>query len=576
MNHFKNHFLMLLVITFTVCDVKMTHTEDEEETSSVNTLEHEQQSKSLIDRFKESEFNRRASERVNNFKRNVNDFFFKKHEPKTIRPELSKPFNSEPTFGEDPNEVRYRAADKLEGEDNWDKTTEEDGNIRLTDFEEKFGKRRSSWKNIFKSDNDLLEKYLQNPSVREERVQEPEVRIALAKLSRTNIADLFTKITQQEISEFKTKNSNLSPDQIEELYIKTFNKNELLFKKILQDSDPAGKKQYILIPSRPAEITANSLVNFKFEILDMSEYDSNLTIAENAERMKEAQNLSIRANRFSPESPTNDLATYIKNYLEDNPNTKNLKALLVNDFTTLDITTNVSDAQAELAKILDPSEKMKRLFRNLTADQLTDITKAQIKAQERNMNFTDKGAKVSHVEAQRIFKQNAEVYQRFTKVDNLIIPTEDASRSNQNSLKFEIIDLSSIKTELANLDYKNVDLEILDSNKSRTFYSQKNIKATDAMNKIIQKIRTEQPEIQLSDVELAKELIHYLRHNKIELPKQQMSPTEALTKLAEEKVGAENVNKIIMNIRKASENPYSEQTTREVNQALQKLIHPRQ
>lgn len=570
---------MFLVLTVGLLDVKITKTVDFDVEEPV-IADKPSESKSFLDRIRESEFKRKLNER---FDRLTNRF--KKPAAEPVREELPKPLLKVPEldFGENPEKVTYGAEGLPDEEfpkpidDSWDITTEEDKKLKLTDFEDKFGKRRSSWKNIFKSDSDLLEKYLTDPSARAERLEEPEVRKSLAKLSRTQTAELFTKITQNEIAEIRKKNPTLSKDAVEQLYIKTFNENERSFKTLLKETDPTSKKQYILIPSKPADMQANSLVNFKFEILDISEYDPSLTIAENAERLKKSQDLSIRANRFSPESPTNDLATYMKNYLEDNPNDKSLKALLVNDFTALNRTTNVADAQAVLAKILNTSPRMESLFRNLTADQLTDITKAQIKAQEKNMNLAGRGAKVSYEEAQRIFKQNAKVYQRFTKADNLIIPAEDASRKNQNSFKFEIIDLRPIKNELAKLDYKNVDLEILDPSKSRDFRSQKNIKATDAMNDIIQKIKIQQPEIKLSDVELAKELINSLRNNTIELPKQAITPTAALTKIAEEKFGAEKVNKIIMDIRDASENPYSEQTTREVNQALQKLIYsPRQ
>jgi hypothetical protein len=375
-----------------------------------------------------------------------------------------------------------------------------------------------NFKNIFKSDSDLLEKYLTDPSTRTERLERLEVRKALAKLSRTQTAKLFTKITQNEIAEIRKKNPTLSKDAVEKLYIETFNKNERSFKTLLKDSDPAGTKQYILIPSRPADMQANSLVNFKFEILDISEYDPNLTIAENAERLKKSQDLSIRANRFSPESPTNDLATYMKNYLEDNPNTKNLKALLVNDFTALNRTTNVADAQAELAKILNTSPRMESLFRNLTADQLTDITKAQIKAQEKNMNLAGRGAKVSYEEAQRIFKQNAEIYQKFAKPNTLIIPAEDASRKNQDSFTFDIIDISSIKDELNKINMPNVNIEkyFAPRNQNLTDNSpeyNEMINNTGKLINLANKLKSEQ-DLKLNISEIAIELKNYIAKDK--------------------------------------------------------------
>ncbi len=609
MKSLKNTFFIFVGLVLGLCNQHQTSTMDEASQQSYGSFEEyqkkpmDQMSHQPYAKFEEYQKTMEQQQRPT-FQKRFTDFktrvgnFFKKPEksPETepiyttthgtaddLSPELAHPIE---TFApsSDTHSVMFHNNLLQDHDDlsDWDITTDEDRNLKKSDFDKKFEQQRAEWKNIFKSDSALLEKYLTDPSSRSERLEEFAVKKALAKLSRTQIADLFTKITQNEIERIRMARPDLRQD-IHQLYIDTFNKNEKIFKQALKDADPYNKKQFVLIPSMPKEIQANSLVNFKFEILEMSSYDPNLTIEENAERMKKSQNLKIQAHdRFAQargESARTDLTTYIKNYLEDNPNDKNLKALMVNDFTALNRTTNVQNAKAALAKILNPNgdpspTKMENSFKNLSANQLTDITKAQIKAQEKNS-----GVKVSYDEAKRIFKQNAEVYQQFSKSSNLIIPAEDGSRNNQSSFKFEIIDLNPIFNDLANLDYKRVDLVIL--NKELTIHDVKygtvNINATRAMEKIIQKIKTKQPEIQLSDKELAKELINYLRTHKIEAPKPEISPTEALTKIAEEKYGAETINKIIMEIRDASANPYGEETTSEVNKKLQELIYaPRQ
>ena len=461
MKSYKNRFFMLLVLAVGIFDTKLTQTEPEELTTWSKIGEESEEpskiapSESWLKRFRESKINKELSRRVNNL---VNRF---KKQPEPQRTETSRPAGTELSFsnksiedfGVNPDEVTVRASDELPNESGWPKpihdpndwidvTTEEDSNLKLTDSEPKFEEQRSSWKNIFKSDSDLLEKYLTNPDARDERLKEPAVSKALAKLSRTKIAELFTKITQNEIAE-KRKNNPKSfdtPDKVEKLYIETFKKNESLFNEDGRLFKTLLKKEYILIPTRPKEIIANSLVNFKFEILDVSSYDPNLTIAENAERMKKSQNLSIQTD--------DNLTSYIRNYLQDHPTKENLKALLVNDFTTLNRTTNIETAQAQLEKILKPNGKpdtyyMENIFKDLTANDLANITKAQIKAQER-INRTRRGAKVSYGEAKEIFQRNASIFQPFMDPDKILVPIESASK-DASSFNFEIINISSYK-----------------------------------------------------------------------------------------------------------------------------------
>ncbi len=362
---------------------------------------------------------------------------------------------------------------------------------------------------------------MQDPDKRDERMAEKGVQKALAKLSRTDTANLFTKITQNEIKNLRNSNSHapLTNDEVVKLYTAIFNKNEVIFKEALQKFDISEKKQFVLIPVRPQKIEANSLMNFKFDILDMSSYDPNLTIAENAERMKTLQDLSISANQGHLTKST-DIATYMKNYLEDNPNDKNLKALMVNDFTALNRTTNVQNAKAALAKILNPTgdpspTKMESSFKNLSADQLTEITKSQIKAQEKNMNLGGTNAKVSYDEAKRIFKQNAEVYQNFANPDTLIIPIENASRNNQDSFKFEVIDISSMKDELHKINMPDVDIAkyFAPRNANSVDVSQEYYDMIENTGKLIvlaRKLQSEQ-HLKLNIDDIAQELKNYIQ-----------------------------------------------------------------
>jgi hypothetical protein len=453
MKSFKNHSLMLLALTVGLLDVQITKTVNFVEEPVI--ADKPSESKSFVDRIKESEFNRKLNER---FDRLTNRF--KKPAAEPVREKLSKPLLKVPEldFGEDPEKVTYGAEGLPDEEfpkpidDSWDITTEEDKKLKLTDFEDKFEKRRSSWKNIFKSDSDLLEKYLTDPSARAERLEEPEVRTALAKLSRKQTAELFTKITQNEIQQMRSSNPaiKLSNEEVNQLYIDMFNKNEPLFKTLLKETDPTGKKQYILIPSKPADRQANSLVNFKFEILDISEYDPNLTIAENAERLKKSQDLSIRANRFNPESPTTDLATYIKNYLEDNPSPQSLKALLVD--ATDRTRKNGSQAKADEIETIFKIPGMKESFDALSSKEkdqfITSITKAELRLKETNMNLAGSGAKVSYEQAQRIFKENALMFEPFVGPDKILAPIESGSRNDISSFKFETIDISKYKNNI--------------------------------------------------------------------------------------------------------------------------------
>ena len=460
-----------------------------------------------------------------------------------------------------------------------------------------------NFKNIFQSDSDLLEKYLQDPNAREQRLQEFAVSKALAKLSRTKIAELFTKITQNEIAKKRNDNPDLytEPDKVEKLYIETFKENESLFKKLLEKTDPKSKRteQYILIPSRPKE--ENSLVNFKFEILDMSSYDPNLTIAENAERMKKSQDLSIQADDVysrAENKPSNtDLTSYIRNYLQDHPTKENLTALLVNDFTALNRTTSIKKAQEQLGEILNPKNKLlatnteeAKIFRSLTANDLANITKAQIKAQERNMNLAVRGAKISYEEAKQIFKQNAKVYELFLNENTLLIPTEliptdGVERNDQNRLKFDKVNLNGFTKELSQIKFQNVDLNLFDKTERESWNGNNgtfahglvNIRATEALQTVVQKIKADQPDIKLSDLELAEEIKDFVQKGKMKLPKRIDTPTEALTKIATEKFGSEEVNKRIMEIKNENKNSDNEEeTTRKVNLMLQQWIHPRQ
>lgn len=284
------------------------------------------------------------------------------------------------------------------------------GGSKVKSFLSKFSAK--NFFNIFKSDKKVLQEYLQDDKTRENRTKQQFLKDAINKLSVTERADLFTDIVRNDAKELNNK---------------TIPEYTNLFKGLIP-------KNELLIP------TFSPSKDFQFIIFDMQDYNPSLTIAENATRMTQNQGFDSQEEDFTDQSK--NIADDIRDYLEENPSPENLKALLVdNADTTRKL--NFDDEKTSIENIIS-KPGMKDVFNKLTAQDLTDITNAELRLKEKNMNLGGWGAKVSDAETRRIFMKNAELYQSLAQ-DTLVIPIEEAAKNNRESFQFEKINISSIQ-----------------------------------------------------------------------------------------------------------------------------------
>ncbi len=314
---------------------------------------------------------------------------------------------------------------------------EDDAKINLTSSAT--GRAKTWWKNknfknfknIFKSDKTILKEFIQkslksvNP---ESKINTDIVKDAVAKLSRSERMDLFNEVTHEELDDKKL--GDRSAERAKTL----FERNLRLFKSILPSHE-------MLTPIRDK---IGKISSQEFEITNMRQINPDLSLAENAERMKKAQGLKVN---------TADLAKDMRTYLKENPSPQNLKALLV-DATDTTRASGSAEKQEAIKNIFD-LPGMKDQFDALSTkakDQfITSITTAELRLKETNMNLAGSGAKVSYTEAERIFKENANVFEKYVGLDKILTPIAptQAIFKNISNFTFETIDISKYKNKLS-------------------------------------------------------------------------------------------------------------------------------
>lgn len=332
-----------------------------------------------------------------------------------------------------------------------------------------------NFNNIFKSDKAVLKEFISKAAKTDsaqEILESKTARNAIDKLSRTEKMDLFTKVTQERSQE---RNEN----------------TQEIFQRYAELFKPLMPKNQILIPVHDTLKTASS---YKFEILDMTNYDPRLTIEQNAKNMKVSQNLSLQVTDPNSKASGDDasLSGVIRNYLENNPSVRNLKALLVDNADSSRKLTS-ADQKTKFGEIM-AKPNMETLFSELSGKDLTDISNVGLKL-DKNLSLN---------QARAIFYNNAELYQSVTP-DALIVPTESSGKNDLNSFKFEKIDLSNIKSELSEIDFSMLTKDTSTDTSGLNF-----TKADLEIAKLALKLKTEQ-KLSLSIQEIEKLLKNYIK-----------------------------------------------------------------
>lgn len=249
-----------------------------------------------------------------------------------------------------------------------------------------------------------------------------------------NINNMFTSYSGQKIkrTQLQEELTSLTRSNIPE--DATYAQAKAQFIASAAIIRPLLPTNVILIPiERPSTQSSESFTtDFQFELVKMDGYDPKLTIEQNAEQIKKAQGLKIQA-RDTQTNNTRTLSAYIRHYLEENPSKDNLKALLLDN-------TRGKDGMKEI--LTNPG--MKKLFNDISAQELTDITNKQIANQPKALKTP---SSMLYESAKHFFQFKADDYQPFF-TDKLIIPIESASRNNRASFTFDIIDISKQKLAL--------------------------------------------------------------------------------------------------------------------------------
>ncbi|OGB85988.1 hypothetical protein A3J41_03350 [candidate division TM6 bacterium RIFCSPHIGHO2_12_FULL_38_8] len=416
-------------------------------------------------------------------------------------------------------------------------------------------------KALWQSDAEALTDYLSESKLKHinARLEETAVKKTIAKLSRTDCAKLFTDVTKKEIEtkrnfsidndeklaarealirqtspqplteeEIVTQalNTSFSEQEIiaqvlKQRAIDTFNKNEKLFKSLM-----SARSDEILMPVRPADSDpTGKIANYQFEIADMSKYNPDLTIDQNARNMKKAQGLKIQATESGAETAKSSLAFYIRNYLEKNPSRKNLKALIVDNAWQFK-DASIANKAASLKNILE-LPNMQDIFDKFTGSDFTAITEAII--MNKNSSRAPTAPRLSIEQAKDIYKEYAKTFQELLP-NQLLIPFT-RTLYGLTHFMFDKVDISQYQKNLTSIwnDREN------DKQNAKKGFST----SDQALTVLANEIKKEQG-LKVDVTDIAKQLIEYVKNSEQQPPSEkseaQANDNEPLTNLSSETI----------------------------------------
>ncbi len=517
MKSFKNHFFMLTIMALSIFNTNFIHTEGEFEQPDIQN----QPSKSLLDRFKESEFNKRFSDKVNNFTRQSHDFFFKKYSKPEPTIPVEKPTNedsstvsfktAEPVTthaGDLPDEEFPTPPDNLT---DWDLTTNEDHNLEKEALEAK-NKRL-----------DALEAQLPNITAAELKKITPEeikkitpeeiqnLSIAINLLPDTIIPDL----TSQQIQ-------NMTIDQI-----LAFDKDQITNFHIKNLTIQQIKK---LVQFRSTGLLQN-LTNAQLETLSAEQMEAFLEARPETftpEQLEHLKNLLLLHGGSAIKIWLKDLS--IKNFADIFKSDKTiLKEYIQKAMQYADPKSKITDKVKQAVAKLSRTERME-LFNDITHEELDANGRTTYNANnifDRNKQLFSKIIPEHEMLVETISPNKLIVTRQFKlvnmrQVDPNLSLAENAEQieklqdlnydlkdleKNMRNYFLQKIDLNPFKETLNQINFKNVDINLLNPNFSNKHYGQKNIDATNDLKELINQIKESNSNVKMiNDIELAKYL----------------------------------------------------------------------